>query len=596
MNEKQPYEENFGEKLRNLPPPGGEERNWALMRQLLDRHMPRTGGSSGGGPGRWILGVAAVALVGSALYFAGRHLNNRPLPVSPLAQGTVSPGLEQKSPDQEAAGAGSSSASAGNQSLKAVPGSGAAADDSQALLAAVPSSAGKNIPLPGSHQDLASARDLTVKEAAGSTYIGKSRPSGNNTFIPKTKSIDSKSTQSGNSSSLSPAPEKSGNRIVPSAQSRSRPAREDATKPEKYSGRQGRAGNYSKGVDQTPTDRHKGLTPADLTDSHVQQSFHEEKIAAKNGERSEEASLAAATPPDRLPWGPPAEPSRLAGPAIREDYAKAPAATDINRNRLRRLLRIRDKELAAAERKAAPRIMGSGEHKNFVVGLTLPLAFPLNEQKPVGYNIAAGSNTAADYLPSPLLQYHLNDHVYVQTELQFASPQFVQPALLYQKKSELPPSYNYRYLTHSIFARKLYYFNLPVDIHYSPFKNFYLGTGLQFSSLLSGIAMEEDRAYERPWGGREDTLFNQRFYKFRNDSLSQRLNNAELRLLFDANYYWKRFTVGFRYNQALSNYIDIHLWPQAPYFMDRNRSLQFYLRYNIWEDHKKKNRNFSAAK
>jgi hypothetical protein len=58
--------------------------------------------------------------------------------------------------------------------------------------------------------------------------------------------------------------------------------------------------------------------------------------------------------------------------------------------------------------------------------------------------------------------------------------------------------------------------------------------------------------------------------------------------MLDANYYWKQFTVGLRYNQALSDYVSFRLNNISPLFQDKNKSLQFYLRYNLWEDYKRR--------
>jgi len=220
--------------------------------------------------------------------------------------------------------------------------------------------------------------------------------------------------------------------------------------------------------------------------------------------------------------------------------------------------------------------------RNFAIGLSLPLGFPLGDQKPLGYNINAGANTTSDYLPSPHIQYHFNDRAYLQSEIQLMSPQFIRPVLLSYQKTDVPM----RNITiyNSIYARKLYYFNVPLSMHYSPFKNFYLGTGLQFSSLLSGVAMFEE---QRTGMVRADSLYSVRYARFKNDTVSNKLNGSEFRLMMDANYYWNRFTVGLRYNQALSNYVSLRISPVSPTIADKNKSLQFYLRYNLWEDKKK---------
>ena len=236
-----------------------------------------------------------------------------------------------------------------------------------------------------------------------------------------------------------------------------------------------------------------------------------------------------------------------------------------------------------AKQRAKAKSLTKFMNRKFTVGFSLPLGFPLGDQKPGPYNVNARPNTISDYLPVPHVQYFVNDKVYVQSEIQFMTPQYIQPVLLYQRKVDQPS--NNTALYYSTYARKLYYFNVPLAIHYSPFRNFYLGTGLQFSSLLSGVAMYEER---RSFGATgRDTLVSMRYEKFKNDTLSSAIDGSEFRLMLDANYYWNRFTVGLRYNQALSNYISVRLTPSAPYFQDKNKSLQFYLRYNLWENKKK---------
>jgi hypothetical protein len=220
--------------------------------------------------------------------------------------------------------------------------------------------------------------------------------------------------------------------------------------------------------------------------------------------------------------------------------------------------------------------------RNFAVGLSLPLVFPLGDQQALSYNVNARPNTASDYIPAPHAQFHFNSKVYIQSELQVMSPQYIKPALLYLSRT----SNNMYKTTSSVSAEKLYYFNVPLSVHYSPFTNFYMGTGLQFSSLLSGVAMHEEL---RTGMVSSDSIHTVSYSKFSNDSISNKLSGSEMRLMLDANYYWNKFTVGLRYNQALSNYVSTRAAPMVPLTVDKNKSLQFYLRYNLWEDKKRKN-------
>jgi hypothetical protein len=225
----------------------------------------------------------------------------------------------------------------------------------------------------------------------------------------------------------------------------------------------------------------------------------------------------------------------------------------------------------------------SRSEKSFSFGFSLPLAFPLGDQKALSYNFNGGSNTVSDYIPSPHVQYRLNKKTYLQTELQFISPQYIRPILLYETRTA--PTGNYM-VYNSIYARKLYYFNLPIGIHHSPFNNFYLGTGLQFSTLLSGVGLYEET--KRTMSGQPMSLISEHYGKLNGDSLSNRMNRAEVRLMLEMNYYFNRFTFGLRYNQAFNNYVDFRLDNMSPYTFDKNKALQFYLRYNLWEDVRRK--------
>jgi len=105
--------------------------------------------------------------------------------------------------------------------------------------------------------------------------------------------------------------------------------------------------------------------------------------------------------------------------------------------------------------------------------------------------------------------------------------------------------------------------------------------------LLSGVAQYE--CIERSVVGPMQQLTVENYFtKFKNNSLPHKLNGNEVRLLIDMSYYWSRFTVGLQYNQAFNNYASFQVTPNSPYTFDKNKSLQFYLRYNIWEDVKRK--------
>jgi hypothetical protein len=215
----------------------------------------------------------------------------------------------------------------------------------------------------------------------------------------------------------------------------------------------------------------------------------------------------------------------------------------------------------------------------FAAGLALPQSFAISGQQSANYNIAAKSSRITDYLPAPFFQYHVNDKMFLQTEFHFQSPQYTQRLLLSQA---IDVSANSR-REKSQYLEKLYYFNIPFNVYYSPVRNFYVGGGLQYSSLLGGVATYEDKRTE----GSNVVSYTSITSRFKDDSAAAVFRPSEWRYQFDANYYFNRFSLGMRYNQAMKDFINMQVGPNT--IVGRNRSFLLYLRFNIWEERKKTN-------
>ena len=112
-------------------------------------------------------------------------------------------------------------------------------------------------------------------------------------------------------------------------------------------------------------------------------------------------------------------------------------------------------------------------------------------------------------------------------------------------------------------------------------RNFYIGGGLQYSSLLGGVATYEDRSTN----GQNVMTSNTVTRRFKDDSAAAVFSPSEWRYQFDANYYFNRFSFGLRYNQSMKDYINVQVGPANT--VGRNRSFLLYLRFNIWEERKK---------
>jgi hypothetical protein len=537
MNEQQPYEKHLVDKLQHLPPPGDINQSWEQMRSLLDKEMPRGGGM----PGRrrwWIFGIA-IGVLFLATWLSGDSLLNR------------------KSPAVVAAGAPKQPAhDAGNTAL-----SGPSATAHQPAHNDKDLAGGTVNATPAAGDNQPTVVDDSPDKSRGEPMVSVATraPEKDEGNIAATPGRTNKTVN--NNSNRNPKADEAITTL------KNKPAginaKNNAGKKATAGARQPGDGDVFNQRNQTTDKSHKGAKNADRILANRDPLYSQPAV-----ERVRSTTVKA---PLRYTDNEPAPVLYPAGTTIQQNY--------VFKNGL-----LPDHS-AAKTVAAKKKVQRNREAGVLAAGLSLPLAFPLGDQRAMGYNFRAGHNTVSDYLPSPHLQYHFNSKTFIQTEAQVMAPQFISSILLYSHVT--PMSGNY-YNTNSIYAKKLYYFNVPVSIHYSPFTGFYLGTGLQFSSMLSGIALSE----ERKWSpGGSNVLVKEEYTRFRNDSLSQKINGNEFRLLLDANYYWNSFTVGLRYNQALTNYISFRLSPGMPYSFDKNRALQFYMRYNLWDNKKRGNNN-----
>jgi hypothetical protein len=219
----------------------------------------------------------------------------------------------------------------------------------------------------------------------------------------------------------------------------------------------------------------------------------------------------------------------------------------------------------------------------WVAGIGFNQFFSVGQQQKSDYNSGGTTGGIGDYLPIPMVRYYFSRKLFVQMEAQFNAPQFTKKDLVAGQSAgvTLPSGYVQQ---NSVVIKKLFYFNLPISIHYSPIKNLYVGAGLQYSRLSNGVGLYEDKVLVP---GGSDTVKAAKLYSFKGDSIYQKMRTNEFRLLLDLNYTYKRFIIGARYNQALSRFINVRL-SDAQVTQARNSSLQLYIRYILWDGRKRK--------
>jgi hypothetical protein len=229
-----------------------------------------------------------------------------------------------------------------------------------------------------------------------------------------------------------------------------------------------------------------------------------------------------------------------------------------------------------------------------VVGIGLNQFFTVGSQETSSWNSGGITGTLGDYIPVPMVRYYFDSNLYVQIEAQFNTPQYTRKDLV----AESTPTDSVGLTTggavitqqQTVAINKLFYFNVPLSVHYTVYDHLDLGAGLQYSRLTNGVGV-----FTTNYGQNGvDTATSTNTKSFRGDSVYKEIKTHEFRFLVDANYNWKHFIVGVRYNQALSKFIHVEISP-GQVTQARNSSLQLYLRYILW-DGRKKRASLSPAK
>jgi hypothetical protein len=241
----------------------------------------------------------------------------------------------------------------------------------------------------------------------------------------------------------------------------------------------------------------------------------------------------------------------------------------------------RNDSTASAARK--PKLDSILQMKGWLAGVGLNQFFIVGGQEKSNYNSNGTTGGIGDYIPVPMVRYYFSRKLYVQLEAQFNAPQYTTKNLL-ANQSRDSASRPGEVLRSDLFIKKLFYFNLPLSIHYSPIPHLYIGGGIQYARLTNGVALYQDSSHRIFTG--VDSFVSAKIQSFRNDSTYKKLKTNEFRLMLDLNYNFKRFVVGARYNRALSDFINLRI-SNTQVTQSRNSSFQVYLRYIIWDGRKK---------
>ncbi len=220
---------------------------------------------------------------------------------------------------------------------------------------------------------------------------------------------------------------------------------------------------------------------------------------------------------------------------------------------------------------------------SFSAGLGIQQLLPIDGQKYNPYNAQGRKNSLADYIPSLYFRASKKDKWFLQFEFRYCAPQ-LNKELIYQQIIIPDSVANPRFTTTiSKVLKKTYYHQLPVTFNYNVFKNWSLGTGIQWNSFKTAIAEQQRSIYDNLT--QQDSLNFKQIVKVKNDTANN-FKKSYLQGIIETEYKWKRFSLGARYNFGLQPYLQFTL-PGGKQQREKNSSLQIFLRYELWQNKNK---------
>lgn len=217
----------------------------------------------------------------------------------------------------------------------------------------------------------------------------------------------------------------------------------------------------------------------------------------------------------------------------------------------------------------------------FSVGIALHQQLPVEGQKLVPYSAEGRKGSLADYIPSLWFRMYKNNKWFVQAEFRYGAPQYTKE-FLFQKsvvRDSLGP-FNDHTNTTSLRLKKTFYHQLPVTFNYFVLPNWSVGAGVIWNRF-SGAISEQDITSHNNATQVDSIIVKGKIVKYNNDTLSI-FKKSYFQAVFETQYRWRRFSAGARYSFGLQPYITFTL-PGAAQQEERNRSLQVFLRYELWK-------------
>ncbi|HEX6334562.1 MAG TPA: hypothetical protein VFZ78_10070 [Flavisolibacter sp.] len=212
----------------------------------------------------------------------------------------------------------------------------------------------------------------------------------------------------------------------------------------------------------------------------------------------------------------------------------------------------------------------------FSAGIGEQQQLPLNGQLTVPYNYYGRKGSLYDYIPSVYMRIHYGSRWFLQGEFRFGAPQSLKE-FSFSRKTVYDTAAQ-SIVTTTMRLKKTYYHQIPVTLNYHVLPNLSVGAGGMYSRFHGAITEQEVRTLDIQ---SQQEIISKKIVQIPHFTDSF-LYRTQVHALLQADYHWKRFSVGLRYKMDLQPFIK-YTEPNGFVNTSRNEMLEFMLRFRLWQ-------------
>lgn len=201
---------------------------------------------------------------------------------------------------------------------------------------------------------------------------------------------------------------------------------------------------------------------------------------------------------------------------------------------------------------------------------------PIAGQTAVPYSKYGRKGSLADYVPSVFARVQKENKWFLQGEFRFGAAQSVKE-FSYNQKTKYDTS-SLSITSTTMRLKKTYYHQLPLSFNYYLMPALSIGIGGMYSRFYGAVTEKETTVWNtltQAASTSKQIIPVRRF----TDSF---LYKTQVHVLLQADYQWKSLSFGLRYTKDIQPYIK-YTRPDGTIDEEKNQSLQFMVRYRLWQ-------------